>query len=394
MATSRTSLLAAAVLCAAGFAVILFLTGSGGGTGDARDGAASVPASVEERAQPDPPLTVPSTTDVPEVREIATDRRFACDPRPAASPSGEDLAARLDRLRRESEARAQTLERADDVDLRLAGALLSVSDRAHPDYIQRLLSALALDPDHPLILERLLDACINDAESGVCARQDIAERAAQADGDNGEMWAAIAGYRASRGDVKGALAALRRAASAGTHRGYFVEFIRVMELGLAAAAGHLSYAERIGEALGRAAGFTVPYSPVVDECRARAGEDPLWHDVCLDFARHLERNGQTVMNRMMGIGMQILIAEETADGESLASASEREQESLAWLEEHSSADTQVVLANDERVLREYLQEFDAHGEPAALVYLRTEVERLKQIPGYDPCLPEASATTE
>lgn len=295
------------------------------------------------------------------------------------------MAALLERSRREAERRAKALQGVQDADLMLAAAFLSLTDQADPKYADRLLAALSLDPANPVTLERLLDACINREELRVCAERGIVDRAAEADGGNGEMWGAIAGYHASRGAAEAALDALRRAASAGVHREYFVDYVRVMELGLAAADADRSYGERITEAIGRAAAFTAPYLTAYKECRERVADDPLWRDACLDFGRHLEQRSQSALNRGIGIGLQAMIADETGDDVALAAVQARQRRYRAWREEHLTADGQVVLARDERVLRDYIDEWQSHGEPAALGYLREEVARLKRLPGYDPC---------
>jgi len=368
-------------------AAIIVLSGSDDGSGDGGAGKSGVARSAGERPirpEPDEAPAVPGD-DEPQPREVVTagDRDFACDPYPDDVPSEEGLAALLERHQRESQRRARVLEGSEDVALRLAAAL--ITDKRSPEYLQRLLSVLALDPDNPLILERLLEACINRPESRVCEERGIVERAAEADGDNGEMWGAIAGYRASRGNTDGALQALRRGASAGTHREYFADVVRVIELGLAASAGSLSYVERVIEGIGWAAASTSPWLTAYSACRERVAADPLWRDACLDFARHLEERSQTVLNRAIGISLQAMIAEESGDEAGLAAVREREREYRNWRDEHLTTDGQIVLMGDERVLRQYLDEFDAHGELASLEYLREEVERLKRLPGYDPC---------
>jgi len=114
-------------------------------------------------------------------------------------------------------------------------------------------------------------------------------------------------------------------------------------------------------------------------------DDPLWRDACLDFGRQLERRSQSALNRGIGIGLQVMIADETGDVAALAAAQARQRRYRVWRDEHLTMDGQVVLARDERVLRGYIDEWQAHGEPAALGYLREEIARLKQLPGYDPC---------
>jgi len=380
----------------AALAAIFALSGNDDGASDSGGDQAGVPRSAAERPIPSEPRAAPSVPaeDEPQRREVATatNRHFACDPYPDDLPSAEDTADRLERHQRESQRRARALEGSEDVELRLAAAL--ITDKRSPEHLQRLLSALALDPDDPLILERLLDACINRPASRVCEERGVVERAAEADGDNGEMWGAIAGYRASRGDTDGALQALRRGASAGSHREYFADVVRVIELGLAATAGDLSYVDRVIEAIGWAAASTSPWLTAYAECRDRVVADPLWHDACLDFARHLEERSQTVLNRGIGIGLQAMIAEESGDEAALAAVREREREYRNWRVEHLTTDGQIVLMGDERVLRQYLDEFDAHGELASLEYLREEVERLKRLPGYDPCPAVISSSGE
>ncbi len=380
------------MLCAAALVAVLIL--------GREDGAVREPAA--ERGEPADELTrqrSPGTraaAGAPEAQAdgAGLDRRFRCEPYPADLSRTGDITDRLERARREAERRAKALEGAEDADLRLAAAFLSLTDQADPRYVERLLSALSPDPANPVTLERLLDACINRAELRVCAERGIVERAAEADGGNGEMWGAIAGYYASRGNDDAALDALRRAASAGVHREYFVDYVRVMELGLAAAVADRSYAERVIEAIGRAAAFTAPYLTAYNECRDRVADDPLWHGACLDFGRHLEQRSQSVMNRGIGIGLQAMVADETGDDVALAAAQARQRRYRIWMEEHLGIDGQTVLTRDERVLRAYIDEWQAHGEPAALGYLREEVARLKQLPGYDPCALEPSPPAE
>lgn len=394
MALSRTRIWSAAVLCAVALAAIFVLPGNDFGGSDGALDRSSGLRSAAEPARPSEPGGAPSVRsgDEAQLREVATDRHFACDPHPDDLPSGEDMAARLERHQQESERRARALEGSADVELRLAAALLT--DKASPEHLQRLLSALALDPDNPLILERLLDACINRPESRVCKERGVVERAAAADGSNGQMWGAIAGYHASRGDPEDTLEALRRAASAGEHREYFIDFIGVIELGLAAVAGDQSYGERIMEAMGRGASFSLPWLTAYYECRDRVADDPLWRDGCLEFARRLEASSRTLMGRSLGIGIQAMIAEETGDDEMLAAVNDRLESLDAWRKEHLATDGQTVLARDERVLRRYIDEWRSHGEIAAIAYVRGEVERLKRVPGYDPCAFELLSPSE
>lgn len=363
------------------------------------DGAVRQPAVPGEAAdeltrQPSPGTRAAAGAPEAEAGAARFDRHFHCQPYPADLSQPGDIATRLERARREAERRAKALEGAEDADLRLAAALLSLTDQADPRYVDRLLSALSLDPSNPVTLERLLDACINREELRVCAERGIVERAAEADGGNGEMWGAIAGYHASRGNDDAALDALRRAASAGVHREYFVDYVRVMELGLAAAVADRSYSERVIEAIGRAAAFTAPYLTAYNECRDRVADDPLWQHACLDFGRHLEQRSQSVMNRGIGIGLQAMVAEEAGDDVALAAVQARQSRYRVWMEEHLGTDGQVVLTRDKRVLRAYIDEWQAHGEPAALGYLREEVARLKQLPGYDPCALEPASSAE
>lgn len=380
------------MLCAAALAAVLIL---GRDDGVLRQPAAVRGKPVDElMREPSPGTRAAAGAAAAEGDATRVDRHFHCQPYPTELFQTGDMADRLERSRREAERRAKALEGSEDADLRLAAALLSLTDQDDPRYVDRLLSALSLDPANPATLERLLDACINREALRVCAERGIVERAAEADGGNGEMWGAIAGYYVSRGDDDAALDALRRAASAGVHREYFVDYVRVMELGLAAAVADRSYAERVIEAIGRAAAFTAPYLTAYNECRDRVAEDPLWHGACLDFGRHLERRSQSVVNRGIGIGLQAMIAEETGDDAVLAAVQARQRRYRLWREEHLDADGQVVFARDERVLRGYIDEWQAHGEPAALGYLREEVARLKQLPGYDPCALEPSSSAE
>jgi len=88
--------------------------------------------------------------------------------------------------------------------------------------------------------------------------------------------------------------------------------------------------------MGRAAAYGSVWLPVYFECHDRIGDDPLWRDGCLDFPQNLDERSQSLLNRGIAIGMQVMIAEEK-------------------------------------------------GDELALAYLQEEVEMLKRIPGYDPC---------
>ncbi|WP_405227860.1 tetratricopeptide repeat protein [Lentisalinibacter sediminis] len=356
----------------------------GGGNDGAADDSGTLRSAAEPRRSSEPrgEAALPAGNE-PQLREVATDRHFACDPSPHDLPSAENMAARLERRQQESERRARALEGPEDVDLRLAAAL--ITEKRSPAHLQRLLSALALNPDHPLILERLLDACINRPDSRVCEEQGIVERAAAADGSNGQMWGAIAGYHASRGDEEDALEALRRAASAGEHREYLIDFIGVIERALAAVASDQSYGQRVMEAMGWSASFSSPWLAAYYQCRDRVADDLLWRNSCRDFALRLEAGSRTLMGRGLGIGMQAMIAEGIGDEETLAAVNDRREALDTWREEHLTTDGEIVLTRDERVLRRYIDEWRSHGEIAAIAYVREEVERLKRIPGYDPC---------
>ncbi len=51
----------------------------------------------------------------------------------------------------------------------------------------------------------------------------------------------------------------------------------------------------------------------------------------------------------------------------------------------SNRAAQNLLANDERVLQDYLNNFRAHGELAAQQMLKKEADRLQGLPDYDQC---------
>lgn len=118
-----------------------------------------------------------------------------------------------------------------------------------------------------------------------------------------------------------------------------------------------------------------------------AAESVKWVLQCLRFGERLERDGRSVHSMVVGLRLQKEMHSISGDHEEEALLEERLGLTGAAFRGGLSKDSEVLLSRDERVLADYISESAAHGELRALQFLNNEVERLKNLPGYDPCVP-------
>lgn len=190
--------------------------------------------------------------------------------------------------------------------------------------------------------------------------------------------------RYEQGDEAGALEALRRATTAPRYDVYWTDHVGLFERALAASTG-LSYSERAIVAMGIVAATWRPDLELVTACTGQIGVAPEWLPVCGDFGRRLEADGGILLDTALGVAIQAAVYEAIGDEQRLAVAS-RKREALSTMTTLDYLeDAQLLLMEDERLLSDYLTEFDTYGELAAMRFLETEVARLQAMPDYDPC---------
>ena len=319
-----------------------------------------------------------------QLHKNSDERLFGCsieDLTPDLEPSAEEIFGERERR---YEAVVDALTRSTDIEHRLAAALLKANnDRA--DAIDDLAALLPLIPEHPLLNWMLLDACALQSAHPLCASGEAESRVIDVLGANGEAWVKIAYYRVQRNDLEAGLEALFNASSAALFDDYWGASIGLTFHGLAAA-DNSPAGERLYEAVGYVSAYPMPHLQLVTTCKERAVESPDWLKACLAYGQRKEEQTRTVIGRGIGIGIQR--AMHTAAGEPEKAAAARVRERSAFLQPLKKpfwADSLVVLAHDESLALDYLQQLTVYGEYAAFEFLETETIRRAQIPGYDPC---------
>ncbi|WP_405242890.1 hypothetical protein [Lentisalinibacter salinarum] len=299
--------------------------------------------------------------------------------------------ADMEAARAEGEAlRARWLERldaAEDPDLRLAAALFL--DEDDPERLELLWSAVEAGDERPLTLHRLLTTCLAQPAAGRCADHRIVSRAIAADPHNGAMWVTAAAWRLGHDEPQAALEAMERAAAASTHREYFIDAVLVYEQGLAAASD-LGYSERVPFAIALEAATPIPFTRLSRACSERVEADSVWRGTCAELGRSTARRAHTMLGQLLGLELRRMTAEAGGDGAESAEVSERVSELMALMRDDRRAEAETVRRNDDRFARAYLDEWRTRGEAAALRSMMEEVDRLKRIPGYDPCRGKAA----
>jgi hypothetical protein len=319
--------------------------------------------------------------------------RSDCPPPGASSPGATDSHQEyLDTRRRELGVIAEKLSASRDPEHLLAAAILG-TDKGSTDRIDALVTALDADPRRPLPLWHLSRACTAHSAVRMCDGQDIERKLLEAGDANGAHWAQIAVYREAQGDLAGALDALANAGSASEYNNHWIESVVMLERSLAASATY-TYAERVAEAFSVAASELFPETDVLRACTRHASDSLEWRRICLAFGGMLEQKGGTVMGQARGLGLQIKMLETSGSDASIAAVERRQAQFRRELyDEKLTEGANFLLEHDTNSLSDYLAVFQVYGEKAALDFARREAERLKSLPGYEPCLEQASDAT-
>jgi len=321
----------------------------------------------------------------------ADDAKSPHDCGPAASPSGELPVSHqeyLDKRRSELRGIADKLSASREPEHLLGAAILG-TDKSSSDRIAALAAALDVDPHGPLTVWHLSRACTNHSSARACVRMDIEKRLLEADDVNGAHWAEIAVYREAQGDLAGALDALANAGSASTYDSHWIESVMMLERSLAASTSY-THGKRVVEAFGIAASEAFLEADVLRACKRHAPDSEWWR-ICLDFGGMLEQKSGTVLGQALGLGLQREMLETSGSDASIAAVERRQAQFRRELyDENPSHGVNFLVEYDVNSLSDYLAVFQVYGEKAALEFARSEAERLKSLPGYDPCLRRAS----
>ena len=247
-----------------------------------------------------------------------------------------------------------------------------------------MTATLNVDPNNSLILWNFLNTCERMPDAPICRDQNIEDRAIAVDSRNGQLWARIAGFRANRGDMPAALDALKNATAAPEFNEYWMENVELFERGLAAAT-NAPYRIRIIQALVMTAGSMINYNLIFEGCEAQAVDSAEWLQFCTLLGERLEHEGRTMLSTAIGLSLQKRMYSIAGDEENRAAADHRAKLRAKLWRDGNSEDALVLLSRDDKVLTDYISEWAVYGELRAFQFLRNEVQRLRNIPGYDPC---------
>lgn len=244
-------------------------------------------------------------------------------------------------------------------------------------------TALSLGPTHPLVLWWAADLCSREKRPAACRDPAIRHRILVANRNNGAYWAIRANQQLRNGDIRIALESLRHASTAASLDYKFEQQVLVLERGLAAVSD-LGYGQRVAAALALA-----PPSGYQDEvytaCRERIADDAAWAEACLEFGRRLAADGDTLMYKMIGYGIQRNVLSHTDERDELGAVNNARDNVRRDLRDYSD-DWYLLMLSDDQFVAKYVEHFAVHGEAAALEFTRDEITRLRALPDYDPCV--------
>ena len=275
------------------------------------------------------------------------------------------------------------LAESTDLDHRLMAGILKVNGD-FPDAIDEFERLLPAMPEHPILHWRLLDACAVRPTHPLCADGEAERRTISILGANGEAWAKIAPYRLRRGDERGALEALGNAATAAEFEDYWSAETALL-FGSLASGPNSGITDRLLEAIGYTAAFPMPQLSLIQQCRSRAGSSPDWYRVCLAYGQRKETDTQTLLGKGIGVGLQRALYELIGDTQNAQAAEARAGPVEYSLRDPQLRDGEVLLAYDESIALAWLQHMVVYGQLSAQDFLKAEVDRVRRIPGYDPC---------
>jgi hypothetical protein len=259
-----------------------------------------------------------------------------------------------------------------------AAALLSRNARERVDDITR---ALATGRQNVVIAWTAVQICAAAGDVS-CPAQEWEEQLLKLDGQNSEVWIQVAARRLEGGDVRGALDAVQRAASAPASNAYWPDTVELLERGLAAAGGY-SFSERTAIAFAVAAANQPDYASYLSLCKAQSEANRAWADACLHYGQVAEVQRRTVLGQTSARTLQIAILEVVADEESIAQVRARGRQTVVTTAERRRADALIV--SGPRPFARYLAKLRESGESAAVAFMLEDAASLAAPPPTAQC---------
>jgi len=327
----------------------------------------------------EPRLTGAESTEAIENGQVASTSVLTCGESKKSKLSDEEWERRNAR-------RFEILSASGDAEQVLVAALIGPvwQERRHLPTLER---ALNISPDSVLVNWNLLQACKLDSVGAICS--EIEERAIDVDGTNGAIWAEIAIRRADKGDLREVVDALRHANAAPMIDYYSLEHVQMFERAFSIDMNR-SYAARIQEAISSTFFANDGALFLHKMCKNRAQELELLREQCLQLGRRLEYEGDTTMDTHVGLSLQREMLRISGSSRDLAEVEEKIQAQMQEEKNFHDENGHNVIDNDQLV-NQFIEQWSAHGQIEAARFLSTEIERLKSVPGYDPCPKEGNS---
>lgn len=372
-------ILAVTALFACGAFVIFRGTGESLITPEANHGQAesgeSYGAQQSREALSDSPFRSDGSTGV--ASNVVAECKQA-DPIDDQSWSEEKL-REFDELQRRIMTRAVAkLSAATDAEHLIAASMLSVQwdSELAANHRQR---ARNLSPENRILAWHELLLC----EAPTCNSTSVEDNAIRAASDNGAVWFVIASNRLARNENRAAVEAVRRAITAPVFDIYFIDQVLMFERAFSAST-NWSYPERVFGGFSLAATHIPRFGSLTERCDHADPGSSEWVSLCDQLGATMMRDEQTIIVRSIGKALRRLAAEKNGDLVAAEKyAEDKFRVSATWLAE--AEEKQNLLTNDEKVLRDFLENFESYGETEAQDRLSAEVVRLKAATDYDQC---------
>ena len=296
----------------------------------------------------------------------------------------EEYAEQLWQLRERSDRAVASLSDSETADHVFVAASMPYSSGSNRYDLDLLSLAIEQEPGNSRFQWHRLNACINGSEHPVCTDRQVEFDAINSDSGNGAIWTLVAKNRVIHGDIDGALKAITMIATSPRFEGFFIDDAKSFERSLAAISD-LSYVERMTWGISAAVAL-LSSSPHLNEiCKPYLETSEEWRAQCLLAAERTIDGNSSLLHTQIALELQRNIYEYSGEVEDWNEKVRRLEHNRAQMELASSPDVQLVLGTDDRVLAAYVDEFEIHGEIAAMRFSYAETERLKKNPAYNPC---------
>lgn len=235
--------------------------------------------------------------------------------------------------------------------------------------------AVSVNGDSAFRLWAATGLCAGLYEETGCPLQAWQQRLLALDGQNSEAWMLAAAIRLRAGAEGAALEAMRHAASSSESRVYWAETLEMTERALAAA-GDLSFRDRVALGADFATIHLPDYSFHASLCAEQSAKGHEWAHACLRYGEVSETEGRTVLGQRAALVIQRVALKALGDQDKLEAAEAR-YESLQAVMNHAHVNghrTMSVVTSSPTLFSRYLGLFRTRGEAATLAALEEEAE--------------------